>query len=160
MKLAEKEDVHLAGMIVNSYNALKQGDDQKAYELEEQIGLKIDALYGGEEEPDMIEVPVELFHRLAAETEHHKAMLAGKGAGVVATIGASITGLAEYGIAKDLKIEFRVAIRAPEGKELTDDEIDRIVLAAADGFHATLCREAETLKQEVLDLRQRLETTN
>lgn len=160
MKLAEKDDVALAGLIIQRYNALKAGAENLSDELEEQISTRTDELYGANEEPDMIEVPVELFHRLAAETEHHKAMLAGSGTGVIATIGASTSGEAYYGISKDIKVEFRVSIRAPEGKELTDEEIDEIMIAATDGARATLVREADALKAEIRDLAERFKTTN
>lgn len=167
MLLCEKDDVTLAASIIEQYNigkkaeierrALNWGESERLDVLDEEIADEADRLYAEEgEEADMIEVPVELFHRMAAEVEHHKAMLTGRGDGIVLTLGASTTGQAEYGVAKDLQIVFRVALRAPNGHELTNEEIDKMGLAAVDGFRATLNVEMETLKAEILDLKERL----
>jgi hypothetical protein len=121
MILCEKEDLALAGMVIERYNALKRAEetnfmsDESAEtnkEIDTAIDEKIYELYGRDEEPDMVEVPIELFHRMAAEVEHHKAMLTGQGAGVVVTLGGSTSSVMEYGIAKDLSFSFRLNIRA------------------------------------------------
>lgn len=162
MLLCEKEDLTLAAMVIDAYNYGRR-DDCDVNTLADKISTmeeKAFELYGSDDEPDpeLIEVPVELFHRMAAEVEHHKIMLAGRGAGVVATLGASTTGMAEYGIAKDLKIEFRVALRAPDAAELDDEEINKIVDCAVEGFRATITREADTLKAEIRDVQEIIST--
>lgn len=167
MLLCEKDDVALAASIIEQYNISKKveierremrlAESERLDVLDEEIANETDRLYAEEgEEADLIEVPIELFHRMAAEVEHHKGMLSGRGGGAVLTLGASTTGQAEYGVAKDLQIVFRVALRAPDGHELTNEEIDKMGLAAVDGFRATLNVEMEALKAEILDLRERL----
>lgn len=162
MLLCEKEDLTLAALVIEAYN-YGQREDGDIRVLADKISAmeeKAFELYGSDDEPDpeLIEVPVELFHRMAAEVEHHKAMLAGRGSGVIATIGASTTGMAEYGIAKDLKIEFRVALRAPDVAELDDEEINKIVDCAVEGFRATITREADILKAEIRDVQEIIST--
>lgn len=168
MIMTEKEDLALAGKIIEQYNLVANAeltgssvDEERVDNLEEEIDTKAVELYGNEiGDYDIVTVPVELFHRLAVETDHHKAMLQGKGSGVVATLGGSASGEMEYGVAKDLKFEFRVALRAPDGDNLNDEEIDKIVDCAIEAWRATLVREADTLKAEMAVMREKFGTPN
>lgn len=174
MLLCEKEDVKLAALIVERYNLVKEAEirdfmsdetAERINKLDEQIGEMAENLYASEdEEADMIEVPIELFHRMAAEVEHHKAMLSndgsGRSAGLVATLGCSMSGEATYGVAKDLQTTMRVRLRAPDGADLTDEALQEVVDCAVNGYRATLTSEMETLRAERDALAERFKSIN
>lgn len=163
MILCDKDDLMLAGLIIEAYNEAADiegrgynGPSKKLDELEERIQDLTDGYGIDGNEPDAIEVPVELFHRLAAEVEHHKSMLDGKGAGIVVTLSGSTTGTMEYGVSKDIEFNFKIKVRAPEAGELTEAEIAKIYDCTLDAWRGTLGSQLEQFKDEVNELRSRV----
>jgi hypothetical protein len=167
MMLTEKEDLVLAGLIIDNYNLLKRSEGRsvqdedtlaKILTAQEAVDEKISELYGGgEEEPDMIEVPVELFHRMAAEVQHHKGMLSGVGAGLVVTFRGSLTGHREYGVSRDMEFTFKVMLRAPQLSDVTGESLEETVNCALSGWRATLLDEVKKFQDEVQALKKQSE---
>lgn len=161
MMMCEIEDIKLAAQIIEAYNynSRDDADPKLSYEKEMAIEEKTIELYGADEDSVVaptIEVPAELFHRMTVEVEHHKAMLDGKGSGLVATFGASLTAKNEYGLSKDIRVTMNVKLRAPDAEDMNETSLEEVVACAVDGFRGTLVSEMNQLKAEIEELKSKL----